>query len=652
LPLLLCAARPAVAQDAPGDVEAARTSSLAEGLTLPQGAYRSTSRADIAKFADTLGTIARESEGSIGKVEVLVWRGGGDGPRKTISAFLSKAGYKLNERPAIKSGVSTITLFGAAQSVRTNNLLGMWVAQKDHLLLAWGAFVPDNGGGRKPRTDGAKPPPLPERKTTGKTTRNQRPRPPAAAARVSRLTGVALPKGAARQNDAALTSGLGRLVADGAKEFKLPARPGGPGSAEVFFWTGAAYKPGRAPFMRTLLENALAEAGYTYQLVDPAMDNTPNAFKDYEYGTGPLNLVPADARHLYFYGTSVKKGKTVVGAWFDQPSQNRLVLVLGEAGFAGAPAETRVPTVAGPDVWLVKNLKNATQGMPPAPLPAFPKMTPKPGTVRGMVKDGAGKPIAGAHLIAWASAAGRLPHLDRGTHERAGNLRDPAAGRHLPDRQRRLPRDLQRQNPAPAPAPRGRRARQLQLQGRPHRKLRAASERLGRPRRRQLRRAHAPADLQRATGQHGRGDAETRRAAVRRQPGPHARVPFPVKSPSPETFFGGIPIGRYTLTAKVYDGEDALPLRVRKTFRSGDDEDDPKARRFARRKLRLGKRRQPGLARPQRNQAVRGHASTIKGTGCRPRNRPESQRNADQSRRQLRKSRAHYDRKHAKRSHE
>ena len=124
LPLLLCAARPAVAQDAPGDVEAARTSSLAEGLTLPQGAYRSTSRADIAKFADTLGTIARESEGSIGKVEVLVWRGGSDGPRKTISAFLSKAGYKLNERPAIKSGVSTITLFGAAQSVRTNNLLG------------------------------------------------------------------------------------------------------------------------------------------------------------------------------------------------------------------------------------------------------------------------------------------------------------------------------------------------------------------------------------------------------------------------------------------------------------------------------------------------------------------------------------------------
>jgi hypothetical protein len=48
-----------------------------------------------------------------------------------------------------------------------------------------------------------------------------------------------------------------------------------------------------------------------------------------------------------------------------------------------------------------------------------------------------------------------------------------------------------------------------------------------------------------------------------------------VKSaPAQQVILGGIPIGRYTMTAKVYDGEDSLPLRVRRTFR-GDDGEEP-----------------------------------------------------------------------------
>lgn len=151
-PLLLCA-RPALAQDAPGDVEAAKTSSVLTGLTLPAGAYRSTSRDDIAKFADTLGRIAQEGEGTIGKVEVLVWRGGSDGPRKSLMAALSKVGYKLNVQPAVKEDFGTITLFGAAKAVRPHDVIGMWIAQDNHLLLAWGAFVPNSGG--KSENDGA-----------------------------------------------------------------------------------------------------------------------------------------------------------------------------------------------------------------------------------------------------------------------------------------------------------------------------------------------------------------------------------------------------------------------------------------------------------------------------------------------------------------
>jgi hypothetical protein len=450
----------------------------------------------------------------------------------------------------------------------------MWVAQKDHLLLAWGAFVPDNGG--KSENDGEAAPAAPRTENNQKDNEEPAPAPASSNGGVSRLTGVALPKGAARQNDAALTSGLGRLVADGAKEFKLPARPGGPGSAEVFFWTGAAYKPGRAPFMRTLLENALAEAGYTYQLVDPASDNTPNAFKDYEYGTGPLNLVPADARHLYFYGTSVKKGKTVVGAWFDQPSQNRLVLVLGEAGFAGAPAETRVPTVAGPDVWLVKNLKNATQGMPPAPLPAFPKMTPKPGTVRGMVKDGAGKPIAGAHLIAWASAAGGFRTSTEGRTNAQGiyEIPLPVGICQIVNADCRVTYNGKTLLLPLHPVD-GERDNFNSKDGHIENFVLQASGSAGPD----GGNYGAPMRLLTYNAPLGSTVEVTLKPAAPLLDGSRGRTlvfRFPVKSPSPETFFGGIPIGRYTLTAKVYDGEDALPLRVRKTFRSGDDEDDPK----------------------------------------------------------------------------
>lgn len=41
----------------------------------------------------------------------------------------------------------------------------------------------------------------------------------------------------------------------------------------------------------------------------------------------------------------------------------------------------------------------------------------------------------------------------------------------------------------------------------------------------------------------------------------------------PETIVKGIPIGNYTLTAKVYDGNAALPLQARNIFTEqvGDD---------------------------------------------------------------------------------
>lgn len=395
-----------------------------------------------------------------------------------------------------------------------------------------------------------------------------------AVAGVSPVAGVALPKGAALQNDAEMAAGLGKLVADGAKEFKLPPRPDGPGNAEVYFWTGAAYKPGRAPFLRTQLENALTRAGYTVKFVDPGSDNTPNAFKDYEYGTGPLNLVPGDARHMYFYATSVAKGKSIVGAWFDQESQNRLVLAMGDAGFAGAPAETKLPDVAGPGVWLVKNLKHATEGMPSPSLPAFPKLAKKPGTVRGIVKDGSGKPIAGAHLIAWSSAAGGFRTSTEGRTNAQGIYEIP-----LPVGIGQIVNADCRVNYngksllLPLHPVDGERDNFNSKDGHVENFVLRASGSTGED----GGNYGAPMRLLTYSAPMGSTVEVTLKPAAPLLDGSPGRTlvfRFPVNSPSPETFFGGIPIGRYTLTAQVYDGEDALPLRVRKTFRE-EGEDDP-----------------------------------------------------------------------------
>jgi len=171
--------------------------------------------------------------------------------------------------------------------------------------------------------------------------------------------------------------GLGKLMADGAEEFKLPLRQDGPGDAEVYFFTGSAYKTDRLPFIKTMLQNALAEAGCAYTEVDSQSENTPNAFKDYEYGIGPLHLatiLPGGGPPSHFH-----------------TDEDEMFLI-----------------VAGTDVWLVKDALHATLGMPPAHLPAFPKLSAKRGTVRGVVEDGSGRRCAPHRLV---QCGGRLPYV-------------------------------------------------------------------------------------------------------------------------------------------------------------------------------------------------------------------------------------------------
>lgn len=219
----------------------------------------------------------------------------------------------------------------------------------------------------------------------------------------SRHAGVSVPRGAESVSDRKLTAGMGRFLGNStAKHFDLPEQAG---NAEVYFWTGANYKPGRFGFARTQMQEALTSAGYTYRELGDA-DNKPNPYEE-EWDMEALDFQPVDGRPTFFAATNSKTRVTVVGVWFDQASHKRMVLGIARAGFvAEEKRENILPDIAGPNTILVKDLNNAMKGVPPPPMPAFPKMTARPKTASGMVKDGSGKPIAGAKIIVQASAAG------------------------------------------------------------------------------------------------------------------------------------------------------------------------------------------------------------------------------------------------------
>lgn len=392
----------------------------------------------------------------------------------------------------------------------------------------------------------------------------------------SPLTGVSIPKGASRVPRGSLTAGMGRLMAGGAREFKLP-EPEKPADAEVYFWTGSNYKEGRARFLYTQLESALTEAGYTVTQVDDSYQNTPNVFDEEKYGTAGLDHSSGDARPVFFHANNVEKQQTIVGVWLDQQSKSRLVLALGAVGFAGAPKVSKAPAINDPNVWIVKDFKNASKGMPAPPMPSFAKMAPKPKTVRGMVKDGSGKPIAGARLVAWASAAGGFRTSVEGRTNAQGIYEMP------------LPIGICQIVNADCRVTYNGTEMLLPL----HPVDGERDEFDSKP-------GHVENFVLRTSGSANEtgGTGNSYGAPMRiltwktieksiievtlKPKGPLAdgspaktlvfRWKAPANGLSSETIIGGIPLGQYKLTAKLYDGEDALPLRAKKTFSDGGED--------------------------------------------------------------------------------
>ncbi len=86
---------------------------------------------------------------------------------------------------------------------------------------------------------------------------------------------------------------------------------------------------------------------------------------------------------------------------------NRRRLLTGLALFPFAVAPLLGAGNGPAEPLVVTEMNDVMDGKTPAP-PAFPKLAPKPGRLRGYVKDAAGRPLEGAKILVTTSAVGGL----------------------------------------------------------------------------------------------------------------------------------------------------------------------------------------------------------------------------------------------------
>jgi hypothetical protein len=235
----------------------------------------------------------------------------------------------------------------------------------------------------------------------------------AAEGAASSLLGVAMPRGGAAYDE--VDANFNDLLSKLAKEKVVAQTPAGD-EPEVFIWKGAAYRADRVAFTKSGLQRALEGAGWTFKEVDQNQLRDVNIFASFDDSNG--NELPfahsVTKRALYFQASSAKAGKAVLGAWLE--SDDALALGLLPVEFVAPKAKAALPAVAA-GAFLVKDKNDFSKGLPAPKTPAFPKMAPKPGTVRGVALDGSGKPLANVEVAVHSSIGGGV----RTTHKARTN---------------------------------------------------------------------------------------------------------------------------------------------------------------------------------------------------------------------------------------
>jgi hypothetical protein len=206
-----------------------------------------------------------------------------------------------------------------------------------------------------------------------------------------------------------------KLLTSLAQDKKIGLAPAA-GAAEVHAWEGANLREDRVPFMRTAFRKALVAAGFTVQEIS-ASDVSVNPYESFPTEGEDLAFHLASGKSAYYFAAkNESRSEALVGGWV--PGDGMLALALLPVTFKAAAKPAALPDVkTGEGVVLVQDINETMKGVAPPKTPVFPPMTRKPNTVRGLVKDGAGRPIAGAQVAVYSSAGGGF----RTTHKAVSN---------------------------------------------------------------------------------------------------------------------------------------------------------------------------------------------------------------------------------------
>ena len=377
----------------------------------------------------------------------------------------------------------------------------------------------------------------------------------AADGATSSLSGITMPRGGAAFDK--VDANFSHLLTGLAKEKYVSLLPLGD-EPEVFLWKGSAYRADRVGFTRTALTAALTNVGYEVKEIDDNELRETNIFASFDSNDESLPFKPTVLkRPQFFQATHVARGKSLIGAWIE--SDDALALGLLPVEFKAPKVKAALPP-APSGAFLVKDNDNTLKGLPASKLPIYPKLAPKPGTVRGMAKDSSGKPIPNVEVAVYSSIGGGV----RTTHKARTN----AQGLY----QVLVPAGICEVAQADCTVRYNGVGYKLMLE--PVRGKFAQFE---------SRKGHVENLILRTGGKSGgtirlldnleSGTIEIIVAPIGKLMDASAGRTFVYRYDTSnyksEMYLNGLPLGRYKLTARLLDDGEALPLRVAHTF--GDD---------------------------------------------------------------------------------
>lgn len=200
------------------------------------------------------------------------------------------------------------------------------------------------------------------------------------AAASSELTETAMPKGAERllpeKVPAEFNQAFDNLLKEGAGKITG-------GEREVLAWLGN-YKNGSAAKLTNQIQNNFRSAGWQYEAA--GRNGDVEVFSLFKEGS-PRRVV---------LGFFVLADDVVVCALMEVLQANSPVKTVPTKTESNQPiknnSSAKIVTVDRDTNWI------NVMGSEIPPMPSFPQLAPKPGKVRGYVKDWSGKPLAGAEI--------------------------------------------------------------------------------------------------------------------------------------------------------------------------------------------------------------------------------------------------------------